>query len=70
MSYLDQFLKETNSSQQHHQQQQQQQQQHMHAAFAFETGSAQQLHYLGTSIESEEGDIEDNRAQARGDRKT
>lgn len=62
MSYLDQFLKETNSSQQHHQQQQQQQQQHMHAAFAFETGSAQQLHYLGTSIESEEGDIEDNRA--------
>ncbi|GJQ77807.1 putative protein serine threonine kinase [Trypoxylus dichotomus] len=46
MSYLDQFLKETNSSQQQVQQ----------------THSTRLLYLEGGSIESEEGDIEDNRA--------
>lgn len=45
MSYLDQFLKETNSSQQQVQQ----------------THSTRLLYLEGGSIESEEGDIEDNR---------
>lgn len=58
MSYLDQFLKETSSNQQQ-----------THTSQQFEqvlpTGQnqpQQQLLYHGTSIESEEGDIEDNRA--------
>lgn len=46
MSYLDQFLKETNSNQQQVQQ----------------THSTRLLYLEGGSIESEEGDIEDNRA--------
>ncbi|CAH1967830.1 unnamed protein product [Acanthoscelides obtectus] len=49
MSYLDQFLKETNSSQQ----------QQMNT---YDNLPAQALLYQGGSIESEEGDIEDNRA--------
>nr|CAI5825880.1 unnamed protein product [Callosobruchus analis] len=49
MSYLDQFLKETNSSQ--HQQ-----------INAYDNLPPQALLYQGGSIESEEGDIEDNRA--------
>lgn len=50
MSYLDQFLKENDSSQQSQ----------VHALRQFEAISAQAL-YQGGSIESEEGDIEDNR---------
>nr|CAH7755994.1 unnamed protein product [Callosobruchus chinensis] len=49
MSYLDQFLKETNSSQ--HQQ-----------INTYDNLPPQALLYQGGSIESEEGDIEDNRA--------
>lgn len=48
MSYLDQFLKETNSSQQSQQQ--------------FEGSNVHGLLYQGGSMESEDGDIEDNRA--------
>lgn len=53
MSYLDQFLKETSSNQQQ-----------THSSQQFETTQTQNqpLLYHGTSIESEEGDIEDNRA--------
>lgn len=46
MSYLDQFLKETNSSCQN----------------TYDNLPVQNLLYQGGSIESEEGDIEDNRA--------
>lgn len=56
MSYLDQFLKETNSNQQ------QQQSQHSSQQFDQQTASVQAMLYHGGSIESEEGDIEDNRA--------
>ncbi|KAJ8963641.1 hypothetical protein NQ314_005488 [Rhamnusium bicolor] len=49
MSYLDQFLKETNSSSQQMQN-------------TYDNLPAQNLLYQGGSIESEEGDIEDNRA--------
>lgn len=47
MSYLDQFLKETNSSCQQN---------------TYDNLPVQNLLYQGGSIESEEGDIEDNRA--------
>lgn len=49
MSYLDQFLKETNSSQQQN-------------AHQFDGRETQNLLYQGGSVESEEGDVEDNRA--------
>lgn len=52
MSYLDQFLKETNSTQQQVQAHAQQ----------YEASTVQGLLYQGGSIESEDGDIEDNRA--------
>lgn len=55
MSYLDQFLKETNSNQQQAQMVHQLQQ-------SFDTGSVQGLLYQSGSMESEDGDIEDNRA--------
>lgn len=48
MSYLDQFLKETNSSSQQ--------------MNTYDNIPAQNILYKGGSIESEEGDIEDNRA--------
>lgn len=52
MSYLEQFLKENNTLQQQGQQNQ-----------PFEgVAAVQSLLYQGGSIESEEGDIEDNRA--------
>lgn len=54
MSYLDQFLKETNSSTQ--------QQQQFEGSGGPVPSGPQQLLYQGGSIESEEGDIEDNRA--------
>lgn len=46
MSYLDQFLKETNSTTQ----------------VTYDNIPAQNILYKGGSVESEEGDIEDNRA--------
>ncbi|KAJ8981694.1 hypothetical protein NQ317_003415 [Molorchus minor] len=49
MSYLDQFLKESNSSSQHLQN-------------TYDNLPVQNILYQGGSIESEEGDIEDNRA--------
>lgn len=49
MSYLDQFLKETNSSQQSQ-------------VLQYENMRELALLHQGGSIESEEGDIEDNRA--------
>lgn len=54
MSYLDQFLKETNSTQQ--------QQQFEGSGGGPVPSGPQPLLYQGGSIESEEGDIEDNRA--------
>ncbi|GLV45544.1 genghis khan [Carabus blaptoides fortunei] len=54
MSYLDQFLKETNSNQQ--------QSQHSSQQFDQQSATGQAILYHGGSIESEEGDIEDNRA--------
>lgn len=54
MSYLDQFLKETSTSQQ--------QSQHSSQQFEAQQTSGQPILYHGGSIESEEGDIEDNRA--------
>lgn len=57
MSYLDQFLKETNSNQQ------QPPQQHTSQQFDQQSAaSGQPILYHAGSIESEEGDIEDNRA--------
>ncbi|KAK5640191.1 hypothetical protein RI129_011002 [Pyrocoelia pectoralis] len=53
MSYLDQFLKETNSTQQS---------QVLSAQQQYEASTVQGLLYQGGSIESEDGDIEDNRA--------
>ncbi|XP_017770239.1 PREDICTED: serine/threonine-protein kinase Genghis Khan isoform X2 [Nicrophorus vespilloides] len=50
MSYLDHFLKESNTNQQHGHQ------------IQYDTGSLSQVLFPGTSIESEDGDIEDNRA--------
>lgn len=55
MSYLDQFLKETNSNQQQSQLNTPQQ-------FDQQSASGQPILYHTGSIESEEGDIEDNRA--------
>lgn len=48
MSYLDQFLKETNSNTQQ--------------INTYDNIPAQNILYKGGSVESEEGDIEDNRA--------
>lgn len=59
MSYLDQFLKETSTNQKasqllsHHNTQ---------SYEATPTGTIQSLMHHGGSVESEEGDIEDNRA--------
>lgn len=50
MSYLDQFLKETNSTTQQQQ------------INTYDNLPVQNILYKGGSIESEEGDIEDNRA--------
>ena len=63
MSYLDQFLKETSSSQQ-----QQQQQTQSHSAKQYDVSSVHGLLHQGGSIESEEGDIEDNRASISSSR--
>lgn len=49
MSYLDQFLKETNTNQQNQ-------------ALQADARQGSALLYQGGSVESEEGDVEDNRA--------
>lgn len=53
MSYLDQFLKETSTNQKS---------QSVHHPQHYDSALVQSLMHHGGSIESEEGDIEDNRA--------